>query len=442
MTARAAGAQVGVAPSTPARLSLADWRAAFGSAGKRFLADDCMGLAQQVAYSSLLAFFPAVVFLVGLLGLIDGYDDLREFLAPIAPGDVLKTVDRLQADSTGAAASLAFVIGATAAVWAASGAMGTVIKAVNRAYELVETRPGWKTRLTAIVLVALTGLVTAGLFLLIVFGGPLGTAIADAAGLGGAFELLWGIVRWPLAFVAVLLFFALVYYLAPNRTVRRWEWISPGAVAAAFAWLGAVGALRALHVALGLVLEDVRRARERDRPAALAQLLGRCAALRRRAELGARPPGRDPRLGWPERRADEAEPPPRALIRRLARPDGRGAPKRLRVRVAVPAQRARPELDGPRARARETRRSSSGSRPARRGGSCVPSSGRGRSRRPRPPSASGCAPRRGSSARSTSRARPCRRASSASAGGGGGGGGGGLPTVKAPNISPECGSHR
>ena len=249
MTARAAGAQVGVAPSTPARLSLADWRAAFGSAGKRFLADDCMGLAQQVAYSSLLAFFPAVVFLVGLLGLIDGYDDLREFLAPIAPGDVLKTVDRLQADSTGAAASLAFVIGATAAVWAASGAMGTVIKAVNRAYELVETRPGWKTRLTAIVLVALTGLVTAGLFLLIVFGGPLGTAIADAAGLGGAFELLWGIVRWPLAFVAVLLFFALVYYLAPNRTVRRWEWISPGAVAAAFAWLG-LSALFALYTSL------------------------------------------------------------------------------------------------------------------------------------------------------------------------------------------------
>jgi membrane protein len=242
VTSRAEGTlHVGRAPSSPVRLSAAEWRSSFVRAGKEFLADDCMGLAQQVAYSSLLAFFPAVIFLVGLLGLIDAYDDLRDFLAPIAPGAVLETVDRLETDSTGVTASLAFVLGAAGAVWAASGAMGTIIKAVNRAYELVETRPFWQTRLTAIVLVALTGLVTAGLFLLIVFGGPLGTAIASAAGLGGAFELVWAIARWPLAFLAILLFFGLVYYLAPDRAVRRWEWISPGAVVAAIGWLGLSG---------------------------------------------------------------------------------------------------------------------------------------------------------------------------------------------------------
>ena len=249
MSSRAEGAPVGTAPATPTRLSLAEWRAAIVRAFRRFLADDCMGLAQQVAYSSLLAFFPAVVFLVGLLGLVDGYDDLRDFLAPIAPADVLTTIDTLEADATGAAASLAFVLGAAGAVWAASGAMGTVIKAVNTAYELVETRPFWKTRLTAIVLVALTGLVTAGLFLLIVFGGPLGTAIANAAHLGGAFELLWAIVRWPLAFLAVLLFFALVYYLAPNRDLRRWQWITPGSIVGAAIWL-ALSGLFALYTSL------------------------------------------------------------------------------------------------------------------------------------------------------------------------------------------------
>ena len=210
MTSRADGARVGGLPSSPARLSLGDWRAAFANAFREFLADDCLGLAQQIAYSSLLAFFPAVVFLVGLLGLIDGYDTLRDFLAPIAPGDVLETIDTLQRDSTGATASVAFVAGAAGAVWAASGAMGSVIKAVNRAHELVETRPFWVTRLTALVLVVLTGVVTAGVTLLVVFGGPLGTAIADYAGLGGAFEVVWAIVRWPLAFVAILLFFGLV----------------------------------------------------------------------------------------------------------------------------------------------------------------------------------------------------------------------------------------
>ena len=80
----------------------------------------------------------------------------------------------------------------------------------------METRPFWKTRITAIVLVAPFVRDDLVLALLIVFGGPLGQAIADKAGLGGAFTLLWAIVRWPIAFVAVLLLFALIYYYAPN----------------------------------------------------------------------------------------------------------------------------------------------------------------------------------------------------------------------------------
>ena len=200
-----------------------------------------MGLSQQVAFSSLLAFFPAVVFLVGLLDLVGAYDALKEFLAPVAPHDVIETIETLQQDTSTSTSALAFVIGAFGAVWAASGAMNAVVKAVNRAYERVETRPFWKTRAIAVVLVVVTGLVTAGLLLLIVFGGPLGEAIADRAQLGGAFDLVWAIVRWPLAFVAVLLFLSLVYYLAPNQDVRSWDWLTPGSLVGGLSWLALSG---------------------------------------------------------------------------------------------------------------------------------------------------------------------------------------------------------
>jgi membrane protein len=207
-----------------------------------------MGLAQQVAYSAMLAFFPAVAFLLGLLGLFHLYDDLKRFLDPIAPSGVIRFVNGLQKDSrsSGASAS-AFVIGLFGAVWAASGAMGSVVKAVNRAYERLETRPFWKVRLIAILLVALTGIVTAGMFLLIVVGGPLGDAIAKKAHLGRAFDLLWAILRWPIAFVAILLFFALVYYLAPDTNVRNWKWITPGSLVGSLLFL-ALSGLFALYV--------------------------------------------------------------------------------------------------------------------------------------------------------------------------------------------------
>jgi membrane protein len=232
---------VGQAPPSPWRLSAREWVDVFKRAVRSFLDDDCMGLAAQVAFSSLLAFFPAMVFLVGLLDLLGAYETLKEFLGPIAPGAVLETIQTLQEDTSKSTSVLAFVVGAAAATWAASGAVNAVIKAVNRAYDRVETRPFWKTRLIALVLVVLSGLVLAGLMLLIVFGGPLGTALADYAGLGGAFELVWALLRWPIAFAAILLFFALVYYLAPNVEVRSWKWLTPGSLVGSVLWLALSG---------------------------------------------------------------------------------------------------------------------------------------------------------------------------------------------------------
>jgi membrane protein len=228
----------GTAPASPTRLGLRDWVAVFKRAGKQFLDDDCMGLSQQVAFSSLLAFFPAVIFLVGFFGLLGLYDDLREFLSAIAPGavdDGLAVAE--QSAGRTSTAALAVVLGGLGAAWAASGAMGSLIKAVNRAYDRIETRPVWKVRLIGIVLVLLTGVVLAGLFLLIVFGGPLGEAIADQANLGGAFDFLWDLLRWPLTFVAILLFFSIVYYLAPDVQHRSWKWVTPGSFVGSVLWL-------------------------------------------------------------------------------------------------------------------------------------------------------------------------------------------------------------
>jgi membrane protein len=242
--------ETGTIPPSPARLRVREWVDVVKRTFKEFLADDAMGLSQQIAYSSLLAFFPAVIFLVGLLDLVDAYDDLIEFLRPVAPAAALETIEEVARNSSGkGTGAVAIVVGAAGAVWAMSGAMGSIMKAVNRAYERQETRPFWKTRLIAIFLVVLTGLASAALFLLIVFGGPLGEAIASKASLGGAWDLLWGIVRWPLAFVTILLFFAIVYYLAPDQDIRHWKWISPGSLVGGVLWL-ALSALFALYTSL------------------------------------------------------------------------------------------------------------------------------------------------------------------------------------------------
>jgi membrane protein len=201
---------VGRAPQKPRRLGEGEWIAVGRRTLREFMADDCMGLAQEAH---------------GMQKFING----------------------LQRDSKGGAGVVALLVGGAGAIWAASGAMGSVIKAVNRAYDRLETRPFWKVRGTAIVLVALFGVTIVVLAVLIIFGGPLGTAIANKAHLGGAFKVLWSILRWPIAFGAILLLFAFVYYFAPNKDQRRWQWVTPGSFVGAVMWL-VLSALFTLYV--------------------------------------------------------------------------------------------------------------------------------------------------------------------------------------------------
>jgi len=205
------------------------------------MADDCMGLGQQVAFSALLAFLPTVILLIGLLGLFGSgaFNSLEHFVGSVAPRGVLDMIDLAKKDSAQnkSGSAIAFVVGTFLAVWTATGAMSALIKAVNRAYERLETRPFWKQRLIAFVLVVATGLVLAGMFLLIIFGGALGDAVVRRTGLGNSFKLFWDIARWPIAFGAVLLFNALIYYLAPNVSQRNWRWLTPGSLVAAITWL-------------------------------------------------------------------------------------------------------------------------------------------------------------------------------------------------------------
>ena len=81
-----------------------------------------MGLSQQIAFSSFLAFFPAMIFLVGLLDLFDAYGPLRSSSTARTGRGRRDGRDPAGGDLDGNLV-VAFVVGASLATWAASGAM-------------------------------------------------------------------------------------------------------------------------------------------------------------------------------------------------------------------------------------------------------------------------------------------------------------------------------
>jgi membrane protein len=212
---------------------------------REFGSDDVSGLAAELSYRYFLALFPFLIFLAGLGGFIadvvganDPTGSVMRSIGDALPPDarsVLETQVRsvLKSHSAGL---LSF--GIIAAIWASSGAMKAMIKAMNRAYNVPETRSFWQTTLLAIgmTVAATIGIVGA----LIVYASTTGWVgtIAGWFGAGRAFEVAVLVARWPLIVLLVLGGVGLLYRLAPNLYVP-FKWITPGSVLFTTVWIGA-----------------------------------------------------------------------------------------------------------------------------------------------------------------------------------------------------------
>ena len=201
--------------------------------------DNCLGLAAQLAFYFFLSLFPALLFLVALIGHLpieNVLTQLLEALGPIAPSEVL-TLLRTQLDEVarGSYASL-LTLGIVGAIWSSSAAMVAIIDALNHAYDIEERRPWWKRRIVAIALTVALALFIVTSLVLVLVGPDVASLMAGWVGLGPAFSLSWAIARWPLMIFLVILGVDLVYHFAPNRR-SRWVWITPGSLLATSLWV-------------------------------------------------------------------------------------------------------------------------------------------------------------------------------------------------------------
>jgi membrane protein len=201
--------------------------------------DDVLGLAAQLAYYFFLALFPAVLFLLALASFFplgDFADQAVRMLKPVAPTDVLSLLEDQLGRLSNADNGGILTIGILGALWSSSAAVVSIIGSLNRAYDIDESRPWWRVRLTAIGLTIALAIFLLVSFTLVVAGPAIAERLASSFGLGAAFEWTWKIAQWPLAFFLVSTAIGLVFYFAPDAE-QDWVWITPGAVVATLLWV-------------------------------------------------------------------------------------------------------------------------------------------------------------------------------------------------------------
>jgi membrane protein len=215
----------------------------FKRAFARFQADEMTQWAAAMTYYSMLSLFPALLMGVAVLGvfgqqglIVDAADYLKAAGAPPETVDAITAaLESAQAERGTAAGALA--LGLAIALYGASGAFGSVGAALNHAWRVEEGRSLVKRKLHdvgwTVVLVVLVLLTCVLVFL----GGDLAGDVLGLIGLGDTFVAIWRVARWPAALVVAMLIYAVVYYAAPNVEIRRWQYITPGAVFGVLAWI-------------------------------------------------------------------------------------------------------------------------------------------------------------------------------------------------------------
>ncbi len=234
-----AGDVPGSDADTPAQIPAQGWKQVLLRTKDQVKEDNVQLLAAGVAFYAFIALFPALIAAVTLYGLVADPAQVEEQIAGFTDtlpreASTLLT-EQLTTIASGSSSSLGWGLLASlaGALFAASGGVQNLIKAVNIAYDEEETRGFLKLRGLALLLTVVAILfvaVAVGLIAVV-------PAVLSSTPLGGLATLGVQVARWAGLVVFVLVALAIVYRYAPDRDNPKFAWVGLGSLVATILWI-------------------------------------------------------------------------------------------------------------------------------------------------------------------------------------------------------------
>lgn len=203
---------------------------------RRVVKDDYFGLSAQLAYFFLLALFPLLLFSITLLGYLPLDEDiLLSLLSTVVPDETMdfisSNISQLVNNQQGSLLSISII----GTLWSASNGVNAITKALNRAYQVKESRSFLMARLIAIIMTISVIAVIVVALLLQVLGRSIGIYLFSLLGLTEDFIQIWETLRWSVSSLVFFTAFIFLYKFAPNQKIFFRE-AAFGALFATFFW--------------------------------------------------------------------------------------------------------------------------------------------------------------------------------------------------------------
>ena len=207
---------------------------------RRFLSDDPPIVAASIAFFGMLGVFPLSLICLIILGLFVRNPETSEGLSlllarylPMQPDLILENLLSISQSFGPVTLVSAFLLW-----WASSGVYFPIQKALDRAWEIKESRPWWRGQLVAMEMAVIVGfllLLSIGLTVANIFYLP---TLLDRLGLEGVLGFVDFFIHAGVLLASVgvtVALFLLIYPRGPNRTLSFRE-ARPSALFAAVFW--------------------------------------------------------------------------------------------------------------------------------------------------------------------------------------------------------------
>lgn len=187
---------------------------------RAIIKNDFFGMAAEMGFMLVVGIFPFMLFLMAIFGWMGNrsyMDPILKVLSKITPHqtmDLLQSV--LNQTMIFGHGKLMAIIGICTSLFLSLNGVAVILKGLNRAYKVEETRSFLYTRILSLLMVFVNVLILFLTINIIIFGKVIVTFFVNNFGLSDTVAYTILTLRWPVSFLALYVLAFLSYYILPD----------------------------------------------------------------------------------------------------------------------------------------------------------------------------------------------------------------------------------
>jgi membrane protein len=182
--------------------------------------NDFFGMAAEMGFMLVIGIFPFMLFLMAIFGWLGNQylmEPVMMFLANFMPEQAMNLIQTVLSEvMIFEQGGIMAIVGIIATTFLSMNAMAVVLKGLNRAYKVKETRSLIYTRILSLLMLLVDVMVLFLSINLIIFGRIIINFLLRHMFITVEISNLLMLLRWPIAFAALFLMAFLSYYILPD----------------------------------------------------------------------------------------------------------------------------------------------------------------------------------------------------------------------------------